>query len=74
MKLPQISYLKIEKILLKNNFDKIRQKGGHVLFRYKDGRTTIIPKHSNEDINPNLLNKIIKKDLLISRDDFLKML
>lgn len=60
------------KILLKMGFNKIRQKGSHVFLRHPDGRTTVVPNHPGEKIDRSLLNKIIKKDLGISRDEFLK--
>lgn len=45
-----------------------------MFFRHSDGRTTIVPHHSKEKIGPGLLNKIIKKDLDISRKEFEKLL
>ncbi len=45
-----------------------------MFFRHKDGRTTIIPNHPGEDIGKGLLNKIIKKDLQISREEFEEIL
>lgn len=55
-------------------FEFIRQEGSHMFFRHQDGRTTVIPKHPGEDIGTGLLNKIIKKDLQISREEFEKYL
>jgi predicted RNA binding protein YcfA (HicA-like mRNA interferase family) len=43
-----------------------------MVYTHKDGRRTTIPHHSGEEIGPGLLNKIIKKDLGISREEFLK--
>ncbi len=43
-----------------------------MFFEHSDGRTTIIPNHGGEDIDRGLLNKIVKKDLQISREEFLK--
>ena len=45
-----------------------------MFFRHKDGRTTVIPNHHGENIGPGLLLKIIKKDLLITREDFEKLI
>ena len=42
-----------------------------MVYRHPDGRKTVIPVHVGEEIGPGLLNKIIKKDLGISHDDFL---
>lgn len=52
-------------------FEKIRQKGGHAFFRHPDGRTTMVPVHPGEKIDRGLLNKIIKKDLEVSREEFI---
>ena len=43
-----------------------------MFFEHSDGRTTVIPNHPGEDIDRGLLNKIIKHDLQISREEFLK--
>ena len=43
-----------------------------MFFEHVDGRTTVIPNHPGEDIDRGLLNKIIKKDLQMSVEDFLK--
>ena len=50
-----------------------RQKGSHKFFKHADGRTTIIPDHGSEKIDRGLLHKIIKQDIMISIDEFLKM-
>ncbi len=60
------------KILLLLGFELKRQKGSHKIFQHKDGRTTVIPDHGTEQIDRGLLNKIIKQDLLITIEDFLK--
>jgi len=43
-----------------------------MVFKHPDGRKTTIPVHSGEEIGPGLLNKIIKKDLLLTREAFIK--
>ena len=68
-KLPQINAIKLIKILGKIGFEVIRQEGSHVFLRHKDGRTTVIPNHPGEKIDRGLLNKILKKDIQISRED-----
>lgn len=40
--------------------------------QHADGRTTTIPNHPGEDIDRGLLNKIVKKDLGIEREEFMK--
>ena len=51
-----------------------RQEGSHMFFEHSDGRTTIIPNHPGRDIGRGLLNKIIKHDLQVSREEFEKLL
>ena len=43
-----------------------------MFFEHPNGRTTVIPNHGNEEIDRGLLNKIIKHDLQITREEFLK--
>ena len=71
-KLPLLSANEVVKILKKMGFELKRQRGSHMFFAHLDCRTTIIPNHPGEKIDRGLLNKIIKHDLQISRDDFLK--
>jgi len=70
-KLPLLSADKVIKILQKMGFEKIRQEGSHVFLRHPDGRTTVIPNHPGEDVDRGLLNKILKKDLSIEREEFM---
>ena len=55
-------------------FKVIRWKGSHVFLKHFDGRTTVVPVHPGEDIDRGLLNKIIKKDLGVTREEFMKYL
>ena len=71
-KLPQMTAREVAKILEKIGFKFIRQKGSHMFFDHPDGRTTVIPNHPGEKIDRGLLNKIIKHDLQITREEFLK--
>jgi HicA toxin of bacterial toxin-antitoxin, len=45
-----------------------------MVYKHPDGRKVTIPHHAGEEIGPGLLNKIIKKDLAITRQEFLKAL
>jgi len=72
MKLPVLSADELAKILKKIGFELIRQKGSHMFFKHPDGRTTVVPRHPREEIDRGLLNKIIKKDLKISREEFMR--
>ncbi len=70
-KLPVLSAREFFKVLQKLGFEKMRQEGSHAFFRHTDGRTTVVPVHPTEELDRGLLNKIIKKDLKISRQEFL---
>ena len=69
-KLPLISAIELIKILSKIGFEITRQQGSHISLRHKDGRSTTVPNHPGEKIDRGLLNKILKKDIQISREEF----
>ena len=73
-KLPLISANELIKVLDKLGFKLQRQRGSHMFFSHPDGRTTIVPNHPGEEIDRGLLNKIIKRDIQISREEFLRHL
>ena len=73
-KLPLMTANEVAKILKKLGFEFKRQQGSHMFFEHSDGRTTVIPNHPGEDIDRGLLNKIIKHDLQIDREEFMKHL
>lgn len=70
-KLPLLTAKEMTKILQKLGFVLKRQEGSHMFFEHPDGRTTIIPNHGGEEIDRGLLNKIVKHDLKIERDEFM---
>ena len=59
-------------ILKKIGFEVIRIKGSHHYLKHQDGRATVIPVHSNEDIGIGLFMKILK-DIEVSKDSFEKI-
>ncbi|MEK6983413.1 MAG: type II toxin-antitoxin system HicA family toxin [Nanoarchaeota archaeon] len=69
-KLLLLTAKELAKVLGKLGFEFKRQEGSHMFFEHQDGRTTIIPNHPGEDIDRGLLNKIIKHDLKITREEF----
>ncbi|MBS3079886.1 type II toxin-antitoxin system HicA family toxin [Candidatus Pacearchaeota archaeon] len=73
-KLPQISADELIKILEKIGFEVIRQRGSHIFMKHLDGRTTTVPNHPGEKLDRGLLNKILKKDIQISREEFERLL
>jgi len=71
-KLPRLNGRELSRIVEKLGFEFVRQTGSHQVYEHPDGRKTVIPIHSREELGPGLLNKIIKKDLRISREEFMK--
>lgn len=71
-KLPRLTGKELGKIIEKMGFVFSHQKGSHLIYKHPDGRKTSIPHHTGEKIGPGLLNKIIKKDLHMTRKEFEK--
>ena len=59
-RLSPVSARKLIKILKKEGFFEVRQKGSHLRFHHPDGRKTTVPVHSGEKISKGLLAKILK--------------
>lgn len=59
-KLSPVSSKKLIKILKKEGFVVVRQKGSHARLIHQDGRKTTIPIHAGEKIGKGLLHKILK--------------
>jgi len=72
-KLPVISGKELLALLEKFGFNIIRVKGSHHRMKHIDGRITTIPVHKNDPIPKGLLRKIIREDLLISLEEFNKL-
>lgn len=73
-KLPLLNAKQVCKSIEKAGFTFRRQKGSHMFYEHEDGRTTLIPNHPGEEIDRGLLNKIVKHDLRMGRDEFLEFL
>ena len=52
---------KMEKLLFKLGFEKVRQKGSHVFYRHPDGRTTSVPHHPGRDLARPLIKEILRE-------------
>lgn len=70
---PTISGKRLIKTLGKFGFDTVRIKGSHHFLKHPDGRTTVVPVHSNEDIGKGLFRKILN-DCELLLDEFLEKL
>ena len=73
-KLPLLSADEFAKVLQKLGFECKRQRGSHMFFEHPDGRTTVVPRHPGEKLDRGLLNKIIKHDLGMQREEFMNAL
>ncbi len=71
-KISPISGKKLIKILKKQGFIQVRQKGSHIRLEHPDGRKTSIPLHAGENIGKGLLSKILK-DVNITYEQFKKV-
>ena len=52
---------KMEKLLLKLGFEKVRQKGSHAFYKHFDGRTTTIPHHPGRDLARPLIKEVLRE-------------
>jgi len=73
LRLPVIKGRDLIKFLESIGFKVTRTKGSHVRLRAEDGKATTVPVHKNKDIPKGLLRKIIREDLEISLEEFLKL-
>ena len=62
---------KVLKALESLGFVVVRQRGSHVFLRHADGRSTVVPIHSREEIGRGLLRKIIR-DAQVEVEEFLE--
>jgi len=72
MTLPVIKGRDLITLLQSLGFEIVRTRGSHVRMRSADGRVTTVPLHGNGDIPKGLIRKIIREDLEMSIDEFVK--
>ena len=70
-RLPSLKAQDIEKALKKIGFFPVRQKGSHRCFKHTDGRFTLVPIHSGEEIGRGLLSQILR-EIELTLEEFLK--
>ena len=59
-KLSPINAKKLIRILKKEGFRQVRQKGSHLRLEHSDGRKVSVPIHAGEKVGKSLLAKILK--------------
>jgi predicted RNA binding protein YcfA (HicA-like mRNA interferase family) len=72
-KLRPVEAEKVVKALSKLGFEITRQKGSHLVMKHPDGRVTVIPIHSGEELGRGILRQIAH-DAKIGKDEFVKIL
>lgn len=60
-KLVLVEAAKMEKLLLKLGFEKVRQKGSHAFYRHPDGRYTTLPHHPGRSLARPLIREILRE-------------
>jgi len=70
---PGLTGKKLLSVLVAADFELLRVKGSHHFIQHTDGRSTVIPVHSNETIGPGLLAKILR-DCDLTREQLQKLL
>lgn len=70
----QVKAKDLVKVVTKLGFKFRDQSGSHAVFIHPDGRRTTVPIHPTQTLGIGLLTKIIKKDLQISKKEFVKLL
>ena len=71
--LPIVSGKGLLKFLLTIGFAVIRINGSHHRLKHSDGRVTTVPVHGNKDLPKGLLRKIIREDLELEPEQFIKI-
>jgi predicted RNA binding protein YcfA (HicA-like mRNA interferase family) len=59
-RLPRLRGTEVVRALRKAGFEVIRVRGSHHFLRHPDGRSTVVPVHSGEQIGPGLLRAILR--------------
>jgi predicted RNA binding protein YcfA (HicA-like mRNA interferase family) len=72
-KIQPINPNKLVKILEKEGFKVIRQKGSHIIMINKERTRIVIPMHPGKDLKPGLTRAILR-EAGISRERFSELL
>ena len=68
-RLPIVDFKTMEKLLIHLGFFVVRQKGSHVFYSHKDGRTTSVPNHQGRDLGRPLIREILR-DIELSPEEY----
>ena len=71
-KIPALNGKELIKMLHSMGFSVTRTHGSHVRLLSDDGRVTTVPVHGTREIPKGLLRKIIRDDLDMSLEEWMK--
>jgi predicted RNA binding protein YcfA (HicA-like mRNA interferase family) len=71
--LPAVKGNRLIKALKKLGFDVVRTRGSHNFLKHPDGRCTVVPLHTGENIGRGLMAQIMR-DCEITAEDLKKIL
>jgi len=60
-KLRLIDANRMERLLFRLGFEKVRQKGSHAFYRHPDGRVTTVPHHKGRILARPLIREILRE-------------
>ena len=67
-RLKLIDARRMEKLLFRLGFEKVRQKGSHAFYRHPDGRVTTVPHHKAKVLACPLIREILREIEIAVKD------
>jgi predicted RNA binding protein YcfA (HicA-like mRNA interferase family) len=68
VKLPAVTGAELVRALERGGFERLRQRGSHIVMRHPDGRATVVPVHAGETVGKGLLRKILRDTELTAEE------
>jgi predicted RNA binding protein YcfA (HicA-like mRNA interferase family) len=68
-RVPSVSFRAMERVLLRLEFEVMRQRGSPVFYRHPDGRTTTVPNYPGRDLARPLVREILR-DIELTPEQF----
>ena len=72
-RLPRLDGEDLIRALLKAGFERVGQRGSHVVMKHPYGRTTVVPAHNGETLGPGIVSNILR-DADLSRAGLISLL
>ena len=71
-RLPRLRGREVIRVLRRGGFEVVRVRGSHHFLQHPDGRTTVVPVHSGEQVGPGLMRAILR-DCDMTVEEFLEL-